>query len=172
MDSLPSPQRTRSRSLETEESRQADNQALLQSTEPVSSHGQQFLPGMSTPIKALKVPDDDPQSPREHPQYRSAGHVIGELGERSPVTTESQPGGDCMHVLVAEDDPVNSRIIKKRLEKLGHEIQLTVNGEECATAYADRGGYFDVILMDMQVSSHRDFFPAPTENNTDPLCLA
>nr|OQN98794.1 hypothetical protein B0A51_18498 [Rachicladosporium sp. CCFEE 5018] len=55
-----------------------------------------------------------------------------------------------MHVLVAEDDPVNSRIIKKRLEKLGHEVYLTVNGEECASAYGEKTGYFDIVLMDMQ----------------------
>ena len=56
-----------------------------------------------------------------------------------------------MRVLVAEDDPVNSRIIKKRLEKLGHEVYLTVNGEECAGAYAEKTGYFDIVLMDIQV---------------------
>ncbi len=56
-----------------------------------------------------------------------------------------------MRVLVAEDDPVNSRIIKKRLEKLSHEVFLTGNGEECASAYCERSGFFDIVLMDMQV---------------------
>jgi CheY-like chemotaxis protein len=56
-----------------------------------------------------------------------------------------------MRVLVAEDDPVNSRIIKKRLEKLGHDVYLTVNGEECAGTYGEKTGFFDIVLMDMQV---------------------
>jgi CheY-like chemotaxis protein len=56
-----------------------------------------------------------------------------------------------MRVLVAEDDPVNSRIIKKRLEKMGHEIYLTTNGEECSSMHGDKSGFFDVVLMDMQV---------------------
>jgi len=60
-----------------------------------------------------------------------------------------------MQVLVAEDDPVNSRIIQKRLSKLGHEVSLTVNGEECSSAYGDKSGSFDIVLMDMQVSDSR-----------------
>ncbi|KAK3619250.1 hypothetical protein LTR22_026049 [Elasticomyces elasticus] len=56
-----------------------------------------------------------------------------------------------MRVLVAEDDPINGRIIKKRLEKLGHEVFLTINGEECSSTYGDKSGYFDIILMDMQM---------------------
>jgi len=59
---------------------------------------------------------------------------------------------DNMRVLIAEDDPINSRIIQKRLEKLQHRPYLTVNGEECASIYGEKPGHFDVILMDMQVS--------------------
>jgi CheY-like chemotaxis protein len=53
--------------------------------------------------------------------------------------------------LVAEDDPVNSRIIQKRLEKSGHDVHHTVNGEDCASAYGEKPAFFDVVLMDMQV---------------------
>lgn len=62
------------------------------------------------------------------------------------------PKVDHLRVLVAEDDPINSKIIKKRLEKASHEVYLTVNGEECATAYSDNPEKFDVVLMDIQVS--------------------
>jgi hypothetical protein len=31
-------------------------------------------------------------------------------------------------------------------------VYLTVNGEECATAFCDKPRDFDVVLMDMQVS--------------------
>jgi len=68
-----------------------------------------------------------------------------------PEKTEEPPKADHMRVLVAEDDPVNSRIIQKRLQKLGHEVFLTVNGEECASTYGDKSGFFDIILMDMQM---------------------
>jgi light-regulated signal transduction histidine kinase (bacteriophytochrome) len=71
---------------------------------------------------------------------------IGDWGEGS-----SSHRAENLRVLVAEDDPINSRIFKKRLEKAGHEVYLTVNGDECATSYVDKAGFFDVVLMDMQV---------------------
>ena len=61
------------------------------------------------------------------------------------------PTAEDLHILVAEDDPINSKIMKKRLEKIGHTVQLTINGEECSSAYGDRAAFFDVVLMDMQV---------------------
>lgn len=61
------------------------------------------------------------------------------------------PTAEALHILVAEDDPINSKIMKKRLEKIGHTVQLTINGEECSSAYGDRAAFFDVVLMDMQV---------------------
>ena len=41
------------------------------------------------------------------------------------------PNANNMNVLVAEDDPVNSKIIKKRLERLGHSVYMTVNIIDC-----------------------------------------
>jgi CheY-like chemotaxis protein len=58
-------------------------------------------------------------------------------------------------VSVAEDDPINSRIIKKRLENAGHEVYHTVNGEEFAATYGEKPAFIDVILMDMQVRDIR-----------------
>lgn len=56
-----------------------------------------------------------------------------------------------LQVLVAEDDPINSTILKKRLEKFGYQIHLTGNGKECAAVYRNSPGFFDAILMDLQV---------------------
>jgi CheY-like chemotaxis protein len=56
-----------------------------------------------------------------------------------------------LHVLVAEDDPVNSKIIHKRLTKLGHTVVLTSNGEACANAFTSASQNFDVVLMDLQM---------------------
>ena len=58
---------------------------------------------------------------------------------------------DNLSVLVAEDDPINSKIMKKRLEKLGHSAYMTVNGEECASAHGENPASFDAILMDLQM---------------------
>ena len=56
-----------------------------------------------------------------------------------------------LHILVAEDDPINSTIVKKRLTKSGHTVHMTGNGKECASAYASEPGVFDAVLMDLQV---------------------
>ncbi|KAH8433819.1 putative sensor histidine kinase/response regulator [Aspergillus melleus] len=56
-----------------------------------------------------------------------------------------------LRVLVAEDDPINGKILQKRLNKMGHTMQLTLNGEDCAAAYRADPAAYDVILMDIQV---------------------
>ncbi|KKK12932.1 hypothetical protein ARAM_006917 [Aspergillus rambellii] len=56
-----------------------------------------------------------------------------------------------LNVLVAEDDPINAKILQKRLGKTGCAVHLTVNGEEVARAYRDNPRRWDVVLMDMQM---------------------
>ncbi|KFY51143.1 hypothetical protein V497_09333 [Pseudogymnoascus sp. VKM F-4516 (FW-969)] len=63
----------------------------------------------------------------------------------------SQLNAENLQVLVAEDNPINSRILKKRLEKIGHNVYLTVNGEECMNSYREKPAFFDVVLMDIQM---------------------
>ena len=101
------------------------------------------------PISSVRMPDET-GSPAPIDQPTSVPREL-ENAKDMPDDTNEPPTADHMRVLVAEDDPVNSRIIKKRLEKLGHEVYLTVNGEECAAAYAEKTGYFDIVLMDIQV---------------------
>jgi CheY-like chemotaxis protein len=101
------------------------------------------------PINAVRVPDEL-GSPAPVDQPTSVPRELDNAKDM-PDDSNEPPTADHMRVLVAEDDPVNSRIIKKRLEKLGHEVYLTVNGEECAAAYAEKTGYFDIVLMDIQV---------------------
>lgn len=73
------------------------------------------------------------------------------------VQLAEKPSSAKLRVLVAEDDPINMKILRKRLEKAGHTVFHTVNGEDCASAYKENSGKFDVVLMDMQVS--RDTLP-------------
>lgn len=56
-----------------------------------------------------------------------------------------------LRILVAEDDPINSTIVKKRLEKLDYQVQMTSNGKQCASLYIEWPHSFDAILMDLQV---------------------
>jgi len=54
-----------------------------------------------------------------------------------------------LHVLVAEDNAVNQRVIVRLLEKMGHIPIVTYNGQEAVDAYESRP--FDVALMDVQM---------------------
>jgi light-regulated signal transduction histidine kinase (bacteriophytochrome)/AmiR/NasT family two-component response regulator len=81
---------------------------------------------------------------------------IKEEAQESPTTSEAHPSASsssnkCLNVLVAEDNPVNSKILQKRLTKIGHTVQLTSNGEACVNAFSSGNKTFDVILMDIQM---------------------
>ncbi|MCJ1400557.1 Light-sensor Protein kinase [Xylographa trunciseda] len=113
--------------------------------------GQANVSGSKTPIRPVRVSGEAEQSsaPVEK-SSRSAARVLFEIPDKAVI--ESPPStADHLNVLVAEDDPINSKIINKRLEKLGHKVSLTINGEECASAYGDHQAFFDVVLMDMQM---------------------
>lgn len=114
--------------------------------------GESLVTGQGVPIRPVRLHDEDIASPTEEQSFviaRPSSRAAD--GSHLVPTSPGSESADHMRVLVAEDDPVNSRIIQKRLSKLGHEVFLTGNGEECASAYCDKSGLFDIVLMDMQV---------------------
>jgi light-regulated signal transduction histidine kinase (bacteriophytochrome) len=156
--------RTRSRSLEFSDthrlaqSHHGSIDAVIpphqRSMEP-RGPGEEGIASSSAPLTAVKMPDGATSPTTTNPV---SGAILGEI-HSEPKEVISSPENltvEHMHVLVAEDDPVNSRIVKKRLERAGHDVYLTINGEECATAFCDKPRDFDVILMDIQVSDPLD----------------
>lgn len=116
--------------------------------------------GTRMPIKAIKMPNSEEYSDLPRPQRTLESDSLLELSEsearkvaeRTHATAEastSKPAG--LKLLIAEDDPINMKILRKRFEKAGHEVFHAVNGEDCAAMYAERSGSYDAILMDMQV---------------------
>ncbi len=55
-----------------------------------------------------------------------------------------------LHILLAEDNPVNQMVAAAMLRKRGHIVTLVNNGREAVDAVAG-GGRFDAILMDIQM---------------------
>lgn len=106
-------------------------------SKPDTIHKNLSKPRDSVVISSDGVTKSDPDSTEQPAKPSSTAHP-------EPKST--------LHVLVAEDDHINSAIVRKRLEKLGHTVHLTVNGKECATAYQERPDSFDAVLMDIQVS--------------------
>jgi light-regulated signal transduction histidine kinase (bacteriophytochrome) len=149
------PSRSRSKSLDLSDDKEPvpPYKRSLDSNIP----GEGRINSSGNPLKAVRVPDDADSSPVPTPGQPEAGVVLGEVHDepKQIALQQEDMSTEHMRVLVAEDDPVNSRIVKKRLEKMGHHVHLTVNGEECASAYGETPIDFDVVLMDMQVGFFR-----------------
>jgi CheY-like chemotaxis protein/HPt (histidine-containing phosphotransfer) domain-containing protein len=64
------------------------------------------------------------------------------------VRTPTGPAGPA-RILVAEDHPVNQRLVLLLLAQLGHRADLVSNGAEAVTAVRRRT--YDVVLMDVQM---------------------
>lgn len=135
--------------------------------------GMEFITDSKTPIRPVKVSDEYKDQPERPAQPSETSGVVFEVGDtpapsKSLQTGQSRPASNAttadgnvqladkpksarLQVLVAEDDPINMKILRKRLEKAGHTVHHTVNGEDCAQAYKGSDGKYDVVLMDMQV---------------------
>ncbi|WP_144392243.1 hybrid sensor histidine kinase/response regulator [Pleionea sediminis] len=59
--------------------------------------------------------------------------------------------GRKLSILVAEDNPVNFLVIKNLLEKLGHDLVHSKNGEEAFNWYKSHYSECDIILMDCEM---------------------
>lgn len=100
------------------------------------------LPGVDMQAKSPSISSREasPGSSVARFYRKSLGHE--EPAENHPVRFK---------VLVAEDDPINCKIIKKRMERLGHDVTITVNGAECVDFFMKNSEKYDIVLMDMQV---------------------
>jgi PAS domain S-box-containing protein len=63
--------------------------------------------------------------------------------------TAAQAAWDAVRVLVAEDDPVNRRVITRMLDRLGITPEVVHDGAQAVAACAQRE--YDVILMDVEM---------------------
>jgi signal transduction histidine kinase/CheY-like chemotaxis protein len=74
--------------------------------------------------------------------------------EEEEVTNKSLKPGEIVTVLVAEDNPINQKVIQKILEKNGYKPIIVNNGKEAVEAYKrclDSDLPLDIILMDCQM---------------------
>ena len=56
---------------------------------------------------------------------------------------------DILSILVAEDNPVNQRLVVRLLEKRGHRVTVAANGQEALDTLTRDS--FDLVLMDVQM---------------------
>jgi signal transduction histidine kinase len=71
------------------------------------------------------------------------------LGYNNITLSQEPSQANPMHVLIAEDNPVNVEVIKGMLKKLGHTFTVMPDGEQAVAAYLRQ--HFDLILMDCEM---------------------
>ncbi|GBG01306.1 histidine kinase [Azospira sp. I13] len=92
----------------------------------------------------------------------AAGSTFHFTVRLSPAQAASAPGGGLvfadsekevalppLHLLLAEDNPVNQKLVVTLLHKRGHTVVVAGNGQEALDALERQT--FDLILMDMQM---------------------
>jgi signal transduction histidine kinase/CheY-like chemotaxis protein len=72
---------------------------------------------------------------------------VDDSSDRSGAVTAGRSDG--IEVLVAEDNPVNQRIVQMMLQRLGHQVTLVDNGLEALRALEKRP--YDLVLMDLHM---------------------
>ncbi|GFF27453.1 cyanobacterial phytochrome B [Aspergillus udagawae] len=117
--------------------------------------GQEPVTDSGVPMTAIRIPPEDVERPPSPPAQAlpSQHETSAELPSTAELSSAPVPNAEptTLRVLVAEDDPINSKIVQKRLGKLGHAVILTANGEECATTFRGDSAKVDVVLMDIQM---------------------
>ncbi len=54
-----------------------------------------------------------------------------------------------LSILIAEDNPINQKVIAKILEREGHQADMVANGEEALDCLESK--YYDVVIADLQM---------------------
>ena len=75
------------------------------------------------------------------------GQVLDRV-HRSPSESTLRQG---LHVLLAEDDPVNARLVAAMLEKSGHRVSCAATGQLAVELVASSPQPPDLVLMDMEM---------------------
>ena len=70
-------------------------------------------------------------------------------GRTEPTARRIGSRQRALHVLVAEDNPVNRKLVTTLLRKRGHKVKAVENGREAVASV--RSDAFDVVLMDLQM---------------------
>lgn len=65
------------------------------------------------------------------------------------MSGQPTPGGNGLHILVAEDNAISQQIIAMMLQSAGHQVTLVSDGESVLESYQNVS--FDVMILDMHM---------------------
>ncbi|KAI9043218.1 putative sensor histidine kinase/response regulator [Aspergillus affinis] len=134
-------------------SQKQDNDVPPTDEAPISQE-----PDTQDPQPGTEEPGEPPVPSQIAPEEPDGPPPVEQAPETQPNEKPAEPPAPdlpsltrTLRVLVAEDDPINGKILQKRLTKIGHTTELTMNGEDCAAAYRADPAAYDVVLMDIQM---------------------
>ncbi|MES2901123.1 MAG: ATP-binding protein [Pseudomonadota bacterium] len=114
-----------------------------------SEAGKGSVFSFTVPLRHAPVQLPATLDPPEPPDQLSLLQPASASEMAAPVLPQGAPQGSGLHILLAEDNPVNQRLALRLLEKMGHRISVAGNGID-ALERATQGG-IDLILMDVQM---------------------
>jgi Histidine kinase-, DNA gyrase B-, and HSP90-like ATPase len=113
-------------------------QGMTTSGLPPSCNGPvQPFPGEMSPGDINPFSNPCASSPMEHESY--------------PFPETSPTDKIRLRILAAEDNPLNAKVLKMQLKRMGHDVTLVGDGQACLDKFKENSNYFDIILMDFQV---------------------
>lgn len=103
--------------------------------------------GRAAPPPAMQAP---PMPDRVPPRVAASGTKIPATAPANGVSANETPAqSNALDILLAEDQPVNQKLMHAVMERLGHRLTIAGNGVEVIRKLGE--GRFDLILMDIQM---------------------
>ena len=120
-----------------------------QSDELVRRHRQEVDAFLTKPIKHSDLLDALSRLFGVATRHAPAEPAVDRIGSRPPRA---------LRVLVAEDNPVNRKLVTTLLRKRGHTVKAVENGRQAVASIKSAGNAgFDVVLMDLQMPEMSGF---------------
>jgi CheY-like chemotaxis protein len=70
----------------------------------------------------------------------------------APLQIATEIGRQSMMVMVADDNTINLQILQRRLERMGHHVEISCDGQQCYDRFVEMTGTAQFILMDLDAS--------------------
>jgi signal transduction histidine kinase/ActR/RegA family two-component response regulator len=118
-----------------------------------AGHEQSAPAGSSTPETGNDPAGEVPTgvTSRTEVAISAPERVVQDCEPEAKISETAATGDDpgCLSILVAEDNPINQKLVERLLIKLEIKVTLANDGQEAVTAWEQ--GEFDLILMDIQM---------------------